>query len=67
MLHAVQVALFDDVAVFGSKFGQHAPDTFTQRDDGFGLLIRLGSIVRQLGGFPMQALMINQRIARDLK
>lgn len=64
LFHAIQVALFDNVAIFRSKLRQHASDAGAERHHRIGLFNDMRNVVRQLDGLAMQTLIIDQRIAR---
>lgn len=66
LLHAVQVALLDDVAIFRGQFGQHTCNTCTERYHRVGLLDGLRKFFRQFDGRAMQTQMVDQCIARNL-
>ena len=64
LLHAFQVALFNDVAIFRSELGKHTGNTGTQRVNRFAYRFRLRNIIRQFGYVAPQPVMIDQCIAR---
>ena len=65
LLHAIQVALFDDVAVFRRKFREHARHALAQAHDRLMFALLGGDVFGHLLGFPGQPVMVHQRVSGD--